>query len=120
MIIGITLFNGCNAKSSAKAAVQLSEEDYLIYSDEERELTIKIINEIVLDKFSITADPLIIIYKDGCVKTARGVWHSASVGYCDYSFYIKDRDKKTVEFEEAGLLKLRYISGGTIYYRTLG
>jgi hypothetical protein len=85
--------------------VTLLEKDYKVFSDEKGYLTIKILNENILEKLQKTISPVIIININGDVKIAKGVTviDSKIPIPCDYTFEI-DIEKNTVTFDKENLL----------------
>lgn len=116
IIYCVTLNSSCNKGNSSELIANskendrqfvLLENDYQIFSNNKKELAIKIVNENMIKKLSEIVDPIIIITINRKIKTSKGmtIIQSALPIPCDYTFII-DTDTKKVEFDKSGLLIL--------------
>jgi hypothetical protein len=90
--------------------VILLENDYEVSDNQKGYLTIKVLNENILDKLQRVVNPVIIININGDMKIAKGmtVIDSEIPLSCDYTFTI-DIEKHTAIFDEVNLLILTSI-----------
>ena len=110
MFVYFIFIIGCNGGKSDMGEikiVELFEEDYYLFCNEDEYIKIKITNKNAMDKLFKIAEPIIIIHINKVIKTAKGmsVIDSEIPLPCNYTFEI-ELNKRTAVFDNADLLVL--------------